>query len=59
LRTLLSKFAEEPQAMLTAAHKFIGNGCQIQFINLFFVDVEDHHMIEAVLTHCAPQVRSS
>ena len=48
-----SKFAKEPQALLTATHKLIGNGCEIQFIKLLLVDVEDHQMIEAGLTHCA------
>ena len=51
-----SKLAKEPQAVLTAGHKLIGNGYQIQFIKLLLVDVEDHHMIEPGLTHCAPYV---
>ena len=52
--SISSKLAKESQPVLTAAHKLIGNGYEVQFIKLPLVDVEDHHMIEPGLAHCAP-----
>ena len=49
-----SKPAKQSQAVLTAAHKLIGDGCEVQFIKLLLVDVENHRMIKPGLVHCAP-----
>ena len=36
-----SKLSKESQAVLTAAHKLIGNGYEVPFIKLLLVDVGD------------------
>ena len=42
LKFVLSKLAKEPQAVVIATYKLIGNGHQIQLIKLLLIYVENH-----------------